>query len=132
MSIVLIKCTSFCITGEKYYDPNQLSNCWNDWRRKWSQPSLKGEVVHQQLEKNCKQAGVEIRHNTPKDGNCFFHAVSDQLQRLENWHVTAEDLRGKVVGFMKNKPNLQVRKIFCMVPCTCIISSFICIRELVL
>lgn len=35
-----------------------------------------------QLEKNVKRSGLKIRSEFPEDGNCLFHALADQLNRL--------------------------------------------------
>jgi hypothetical protein len=36
------------------------------------------EAAERQLEANCNQHGIMFLVDTPRDGNCFFHAVSDQ------------------------------------------------------
>ncbi|KAL3887952.1 hypothetical protein ACJMK2_000337 [Sinanodonta woodiana] len=61
------------------------------------------------LETNCLSLGLELHGETPADGNCFFEAVSSQLQRL-NYVVqkTPQELRQEVVKFMRNNREIEV------------------------
>ncbi|KAK3607771.1 hypothetical protein CHS0354_040675 [Potamilus streckersoni] len=61
------------------------------------------------LEENCQRVGLKFHGETPGNGNCFFEAVSSQLQRL-NCAVqkSAQQLRQDVVAFMKANAILQV------------------------
>ena len=49
-------------------------------RSKKENKSLAGH--RRQLEKNVKRSGLKIRSEFPEDGNCLFHALADQLNRL--------------------------------------------------
>ena len=41
---------------------------------------------------------------TPKDGNCLFHTISDQLKCMGKHPQTASQLRIDVVSFLKSNP----------------------------
>ena len=41
---------------------------------------------------------------TPRDGNCMFHAISDQLARLGLALKTPSELRSNVVQYLRNNP----------------------------
>lgn len=46
--------------------------------------------------------GLQIRDNIPKDGNCLFHAVSDQLNRLGGFrHYSHTSLRHLAVKTLR-------------------------------
>ena len=50
-------------------------------------------------------AGLSYRQPpTPKDGNCLFHAMSDQLSRMGKPSQTASQLRTDVVSFLRSNP----------------------------
>ncbi|KAL3888756.1 hypothetical protein ACJMK2_001116, partial [Sinanodonta woodiana] len=54
------------------------------------------------LERNCKLLGLEFHSEIPADGNCFFEAVSSQLQRLNiAVQKSPQQLRKEVVAFME-------------------------------
>ncbi|XP_078608430.1 uncharacterized protein LOC144880240 [Branchiostoma floridae x Branchiostoma japonicum] len=62
------------------------------------------------LEQRAQTAGLKFRTPTPKDGNCFFWAVSDQLQREElkqegAEQMTQEDIRKSVTSYIRDHPN---------------------------
>ena len=40
-------------------------------------------VVRDRLLTNVVAAGMSFRKATPEDGNCFYHAVQDQLERIQ-------------------------------------------------
>lgn len=46
--------------------------------------------------------GWQIEGNTPEDGNCFFWAVSSQLDRLGINSLTHSQLRQRVVAFIQD------------------------------
>ena len=53
-----------------------------------------------------KKCGLKYRQPpTPRDGNCLFHAFSDQLKRLRMTPRTASQLRSDVVEFLRSNPN---------------------------
>ena len=50
------------------------------------------------LDREVASAGLSYRQPpTPKDGNCLFHAMRDQLTRMEKPSQTASKLRAGVV-----------------------------------
>ena len=59
--------------------------------------------------------GWEIKGVTPSDGNCCFHAVSDQLQILQPpRHITPSYLRKAVVKFMEELPQVFLHNKSCL------------------
>lgn len=57
------------------------------------------------LDVEVQSAALQYRHPpTPKDGNCMFHAVSDQLARLGLTPKTPAELRSSVVQYLRNNP----------------------------
>ena len=50
-----------------------------------------------QLVKNVNSAGFQIRDNIPKDGNCLFHAIADQMERLGDTKHSHTSLRSLAV-----------------------------------
>ena len=59
------------------------------------------------LKANCQRHGLEIRKETQSNGNCFFEAVFDQLERLGlhgelQKYESALKLRECLVNFMEN------------------------------
>ena len=61
------------------------------------------------LAENCRKTGLQFHGSIPEDGNCFFHAVSDQLSLLRLKHQDAEELRYQVVSYLTSHPRIQVR-----------------------
>ena len=69
--------------------------------------SYQGDA-EQRLIENCVRAGLTFHGETPGDGNCFFHAVCDQLVMLGLSHQTADELRSSVIDFLKSHPTIKV------------------------
>ena len=79
------------------------NKCCGDFRR------LSGDAVgkrknaeemseKEKLDVEVQSAGLQYRNPpTPKDGNCMFHAISDQLARLGLTLKTPSELRSSVV-----------------------------------
>ena len=65
----------------------------------------KTKTIHE-FEEKIRTKGFKIRGETPEDGNCFFWAVSDQLDRTGSNEVTHTELRGKVVQFLRTLPQV--------------------------
>ncbi|CAH1242367.1 Hypp6624 [Branchiostoma lanceolatum] len=62
------------------------------------------------LEQRAETTGLKFRTPTPRDGNCFFWAVSDQLQREELKQegadqMTQEDIRKSVTSYIRDHPD---------------------------
>ena len=64
------------------------------------------EEVHKRLVSNCQSFGYKFRAKTPKDGNCFFAAVCDQLHRL-NMNKN-DQLRADIVHHIQNRVAIDV------------------------
>ena len=63
------------------------------------------ESPKSKLDKEVTSAGLSYRQPpTPKDGNCLFHTISDQLKRMGKPPQTASQLRTDVVSFLKSNP----------------------------
>ena len=53
---------------------------------------------------NLKKAGLEMRRNVPGDGNCLFHAVSDQFIRLKLPRIRHRQLREMAIKQLRSHP----------------------------
>ena len=63
------------------------------------------ESAKSKLDREVTNAGLSYRQPpTPKDGNCLFHAMSDQLTRMGKPSQTASQLRTAVVSFLRSNP----------------------------
>ncbi|KAL3889488.1 hypothetical protein ACJMK2_001828 [Sinanodonta woodiana] len=61
------------------------------------------------LEINCQNVGLKFHGETPGNGNCFFEAVSSQLQQLKYpVQISPQQLRQYAVTFLKDNQLLQV------------------------
>ncbi|VDI14538.1 Hypothetical predicted protein [Mytilus galloprovincialis] len=62
----------------------------------------------ERLHRHCSEHNLEIRGNPRKDGNCFFAAVSSQIERLNLQHhfkldsIDPQYLRQRVTDFIRN------------------------------
>ena len=65
-------------------------------------------AAEQRLVENCRRHGLTFHGHTPADGNCFFHAVSDQLSLLGLPHQSAVQLRNNVVVYLMYHPQIEV------------------------
>lgn len=66
------------------------------------------QIIKERLSTNCQKLGFGFRDATPKDGNCFFHAISDQLHHLEISCIDHKVLRQDVVEYIKNRMEKDV------------------------
>lgn len=55
-----------------------------------------------QLTKNIRTSGLRIRNAIPKDGNCLFHAVADQINRVGERGYDHVGLRALAVNTLKD------------------------------
>ena len=63
------------------------------------------ESEKSKLDHEVSTAGLTYRQPpTPGDGNCLFHAMSDQLKRLNMPEQTAAQLRKAVVEYLRAHP----------------------------
>ena len=76
-----------------------------------SQFSSQSEAEQRLLE-NCRKRGLTFHGHTPADGNCFFHAVSDQLSLLGLPHQSPAQLRNNIVSYLSGNQRIQVSIIF--------------------
>ena len=56
------------------------------------------------LDQQVQDAGLCYRGDTPMDGNCFYHAISDQLERLGQPHQSHGSLRENVIMYLRDHP----------------------------
>ena len=61
-------------------------------------------VEKSQLQQNMERAGLILRRNVPTDGDCLFHAVSDQLKRLKLQRYRHRQLRQMCVDQIRSHP----------------------------
>ena len=67
--------------------------------------ALPNEVPKIKLDREVTNAGLTYRQSpTPKDGNCLFHAMSDQLTRVGKAPQTASQLRSSLVSYLRSSP----------------------------
>ena len=71
----------------------------------FGQDTKQNESPKSKLDREVASAGLTYRQpSTPKDGNCLFHAMSDQLNRMGKPPQTASQLRAGVVNFLQSNP----------------------------
>ena len=70
-----------------------------------------GKSAMERLTQNCRKHHMKFRKPTPSDGNCFFHAVSDQLTRLGIHPVLShQKIRADLISYMKRTPKIKVNR----------------------
>ncbi|XP_072051075.1 uncharacterized protein [Amphiura filiformis] len=66
------------------------------------------EEQDDRLRNNCEENGLKYRGITPGNGDCFFEAVADQLERIDNeYRPIASHLREDVSNYMVKHRVLQ-------------------------
>ncbi|XP_078572724.1 uncharacterized protein LOC144859718 [Branchiostoma floridae x Branchiostoma japonicum] len=60
--------------------------------------------TYNRLARHVAESGLTFRDEVPKDGNCMFHAVADQLFRTEGRQISHGDLRKQVVDYLRGCP----------------------------
>ena len=75
------------------------------WMADYQQASDNRESPKNRLDIEVGNAGLAYRQPpTPKDGNCLFHAMHDQLLRLERASQSASKLRSDLVKYLRSNP----------------------------
>jgi len=75
------------------------------WMADCQHASDNRESPNNQLDKELGNAGLAYRQPpTPKDGNCLFHAMHDQLIRLGRVSQSATKLRPDLVNYLRSNP----------------------------
>lgn len=69
----------------------------------------KDDKIGAKLKSNCHAVGLAFSDDTPRDGNCFFHAVSCQLGRLGLDEKEPLQLRIEVVDYLKENRTSEVK-----------------------
>ena len=54
------------------------------------------------LEQHIRSSGLQMRDEIPNDGNCLFHAIADQMERLGECSHDHTSLRTLAVETLKN------------------------------
>ena len=90
----------------KFFDPAHIDSAL----RFIQSLSASENEVQQRLLENCRRAGLKVHGHTPADGNCFFHAIADQLSLLGLPHQSAVQLRNNVTSFLEQHPQVRVGK----------------------
>ena len=86
------------------------NKCCGDFR--WLSGDAVGKCKNAEEMSEKEKLGVEVQSAglqyrdppTPKDGNCMFHAISDQLARLGLTLKTPSELRSSVVQYLRDNP----------------------------
>ncbi|CAH1238013.1 Hypp5498 [Branchiostoma lanceolatum] len=60
--------------------------------------------TYNRLARHVAESGLTFREEVPKDGNCMFHAVADQLFRTEGRKISHVDLRKQAVDYLRMNP----------------------------
>ncbi|XP_078703589.1 uncharacterized protein LOC144928780 [Branchiostoma floridae x Branchiostoma belcheri] len=60
--------------------------------------------TYNRLSRHVAESGLTFRAEVPKDGNCLFHAVADQLFRTEGRRTSHVDLRRRAVNYLRKNP----------------------------
>ena len=69
------------------------------------QASDKGKSPKSRLDMELRKAGLTHRHPpAPKDGNCLFHAMNDQLIRRGRVSQSATKVRCDLVNYLRSNP----------------------------
>ena len=69
------------------------------------QASDKGKSPKSRLDMELRKAGLTYRRPpAPKDGNCLFHAMNDQLMRLGRVSQSATKVRCDLVNYLRSNP----------------------------
>ncbi|XP_078598131.1 uncharacterized protein LOC144874135 isoform X2 [Branchiostoma floridae x Branchiostoma japonicum] len=63
-----------------------------------------GSDTYNRLARHVAESGLTFRDEVPKDGNCMFHAVADQLFRTYGRLINNRKLRQFVVEFLRHHP----------------------------
>ena len=53
------------------------------------------------LKEHIRCSGLQMRGEIPNDGNCLFHAVADQMERLGECSLSYANLRSLAVETLK-------------------------------
>ncbi|KAI8496272.1 hypothetical protein Bbelb_261130 [Branchiostoma belcheri] len=63
--------------------------------------------AYQRLVRHVRQSGLKFRpdEKVPKDGNCMFHAISDQLLYIDGHVITHVQLRQGIVNYLRSNPS---------------------------
>ncbi|XP_072036646.1 uncharacterized protein [Amphiura filiformis] len=88
--------------SQKYSSPKEVQKALKD-----SSTSNSSETSYQRLQTNCQKHNLQFIGNIPGDGNCFFHSIADQLERVNLPHQTHEVLRKEVVQYLRENPVIQ-------------------------
>ena len=99
----------FCISLDiKKFDPAHIRTVFHEIQCL----SASENKAKQRLLENCRRAGLRVHGHTPADGNCFFHAVADQLFLLGLQHQSAEQLRNDIILYLRYHPQVEVSKAY--------------------
>ncbi|XP_072049762.1 uncharacterized protein [Amphiura filiformis] len=101
--------TKLSLASTQYKDPGQFKSILERLQQIWIEQQTSESQVVQYLEENCKKLNLAFHGKTPGDGNCFFSAISDQLDLLNLPHQSPSDLRQSVVEFLRRNPSIQAQ-----------------------
>ena len=107
--VLLIPCLYYLLfVGQWLNNPVDILQAIKDSQQQWVAQQASYCDVAKVLEDNCRRLGLLFHGQTPLDGNCFFHAVSDQLDLQGLPSQSAIDLRRAVVTYLRANSTIQV------------------------
>ncbi|CAC5399636.1 unnamed protein product [Mytilus coruscus] len=65
------------------------------------------EDAEKRLKENCRNLNLTFRNETPRNGNCFFDAVSSQMRDLGLRERSAEEMRQNVIDYLMENREFQ-------------------------
>ncbi|CAH1271093.1 Hypp4559 [Branchiostoma lanceolatum] len=86
---------------------NDNKDTFQKLRHLLTEVKVKGDALtdtYNRLTMHVAESGLTFRDEVPKDGNCMFHAVCDQLFRTERDGIGHVELRKLAVDFLKDRP----------------------------
>ncbi|XP_072029369.1 uncharacterized protein [Amphiura filiformis] len=95
--------------GAKQLDFVQFNSLLERLQQTWIDQQVSQSQVVKSLEDNCKKLNLAFHGKTPADGNCFFNAISDQLNLLGLPHQSPWEIRQSVVEFLRRNPSIQAQ-----------------------
>ena len=94
--------------GQVHLDPIQFADVIERIQQDMISQQMSENQAVKSLEENCRKLQLAFHGRTPADGNCFYNAVSDQLDLLGLQHQSPSEIRQSVVKFLRCNSSIQV------------------------
>ena len=95
-----------CFTGKRWaVTPNDLLEVLRQSIAEFNEQ----HHIEQRLTENCRENGLMFLGLTPGDGDCFFYAISSQLERVGAGSYNVAQLRQNCVEYIRQHPTYEVR-----------------------